>query len=81
MSSGSYFFDEAELEKYEENIQTKINEIWANIQSKQDDLQNDFQTELESIYEECASLKFEKIAEIKFMYKNQTDPDKVIEKE
>ena len=33
-------------------------------------VQNKFQTQLEDIVEECAMIKFEKMAEIKMMYKN-----------
>ena len=68
-SNASYFFNEEEMQNYEENIQQKINDIWTSVQQKQDQLQNDFQTELEDIIEDCAGIKFEKMAEIKFMYK------------
>lgn len=46
------------------------------MQQKQEQLQNDHQTEVESIIEECAQIKFEKMAEIKFMYKN-CEADKI----
>lgn len=57
------------MQNYEENIQQKINDIWTYVQQQQDHLQNAFQAELEDIIEDCAGIKFERMAEIKFMYK------------
>lgn len=68
-SNASYFFNEEEMQNYEENIQQKINDIWTYVQQQQDHLQNAFQAELEDIIEDCAGIKFERMAEIKFMYK------------
>mmetsp|Transcript_14285 Transcript_14285/g.24316 ORF Transcript_14285/g.24316 Transcript_14285/m.24316 type:complete len:87 (-) Transcript_14285:547-807(-) len=68
------------MQNYEEHIQQKINEVWTDIQQKQDKLQNDFQGQLEEIIEECAQIKFEKMAEIKFAFKN-CDPSKVAERD
>lgn len=81
-SSTSYLFNEDELVKYEEDIQLRINEIWTETQNKQELIQNEFQDSLENIIEECASLKFEKMAEIKFMYKKfNDDPEKQKERD
>lgn len=51
------------------------------IQKKQDQIQNDFQNKLEQIIEDCAQLKYEKIAEVKFMYKKEEDPEKIAERD
>mmetsp|Transcript_2357 Transcript_2357/g.3567 ORF Transcript_2357/g.3567 Transcript_2357/m.3567 type:complete len:83 (+) Transcript_2357:1070-1318(+) len=58
------------MQQYEDLIQTKINDVWTNIQERLDQLQTDYQDEVEEIIEDCAQLKFEKMAEIKIMYKN-----------
>jgi len=58
------------LANHEENIQQKINDIWNETQQNVEKIQNDFQNELEEIIEECAQTKFEKMAEIKLMFKN-----------
>jgi hypothetical protein len=57
------------LAKYEEDIQVKINEIWTTTQTKQELIQNEYQNSLEQIIEDCASMKFEKMGEIKVMFK------------
>lgn len=43
-------------------------------------VQNDFQNELEEIIEECAQIKFEKMAEIKLMFKN-CPPEQISERD
>ncbi len=45
-----------------------------------DQLQTDYQEEVEEIIEDCAQLKFEKMAEIKIMYKNCSE-DKLAERD
>jgi hypothetical protein len=57
------------MQNYEEHVQKRINEIWTKIQQKQEDLLNEFQNELEQIIEDCAMIKYEKMAIIKFTYK------------
>ena len=72
----SFFFNEEELQNYEEHIQQRINDVWNSVQQKQENLQNEYQEEVESIIEETAQIKFEKMAEIKFLYKN-CDPSMI----
>ena len=69
-SSGSYFFNDDDLQNYEQHIQQQINDIWNDCQKKQEQLQNNFQVELEEIIEECAGIKYEKMSDIKLLYKN-----------
>lgn len=69
-SNASYVFNEEDLQNYEEHIQEKINEVWQENQREQEQVQNDYQQELETIIEECAQIKYEKMAEIKIMFKN-----------
>lgn len=81
-SSTSYLFNEDELAKYEEDIQVRINEIWTETQVKTELIQNEYQNNLEQIIEDQTSMKFERMAEIKFMYKKfQDDPEKMKERD
>ena len=43
-------------------------------------MQGEYQQELETIIEECAQIKFEKMAEIKIMFKN-CGPEKAEERD
>jgi hypothetical protein len=81
-SSTSYLFNEEDLQKYEEDIQLRINEIWTETQEKQELIQNEYQDEVESIIEDLMEMKFEKMGEVKFMYKKLLDdPEKVKERD
>ena len=71
-SHGSIFFNQEDMNNYEECIQDKINDIWNSIQEQQEQVQTEFQDEYERIIEEAAQMKFEKIAEIKLMFKDCT---------
>ena len=37
-SANSHIFNEEELQQYEDHIKEKINEVWNNIQKKQDQI-------------------------------------------
>ena len=50
--SSTYVFDENKMQKFEEDIQQKIQEIWQQIEAKQEQLQAQYQEELETIIEE-----------------------------
>ena len=49
--------------------------MWTDIQVKQDKIQQDYQGKLETIIEECAQLKFEKISQIKLQFKKEDTED------
>ena len=70
------------MQKFEEDIQLKIQEIWQQIEVKQEQLQVQYQEKLETIIEEVTQIKFEKLAEIKIMYKSAdpNDQEKMQEK-
>lgn len=55
--------------------------MWTDIQVKQDQIQLDFQGQLETIIEECAQLKFEKISQIKLQFKKEDDEEKLAERD
>lgn len=76
-SKSSAWFNEDELQQFEEKFQQRVQEVWATIEQKQDTLQKDYQATLEQIYEDVTQIKFEKIGEVKLAYKDiDKDQDK-----
>lgn len=73
--SSAYFMNEDEIQEYEEKMQKKIQEMWASMDQKTEELQKEYQDQLEQIIEEVAQQKFERIAEVKIMYKGRTDEE------
>ena len=67
--------NEDEIQEYEEKMQKKIQEVWASMDQKTEILQKEYQDQLETIIEEVAQQKFERIAEVKVMYKGRTDEE------
>ena len=58
------------MEELEIQLQDKIQKVWTEIEVKQEKLQKQYQDKLESILESVTQLKFEKLAEVKFTFKN-----------
>lgn len=52
--SSAYFMNEDEMADYEEKMQTKVQEKWAEIEKKLEQYQKEYQVQLEQIIEEVA---------------------------
>jgi hypothetical protein len=64
-------------------MEQRIQDVWGSIEKQTVEIQKDYQNELETIIDEVAELKYEKLAEIKAMYKkfDPSDAEKMQEKQ
>ena len=64
-------------------MEQRIQDVWGSIEKQTVEIQKDYQNELETIIDEVAELKYEKLAEIKVMYKkfDPSDAEKMQEKQ
>jgi hypothetical protein len=64
--------NEDEMAEYEERIQARVQEKWAEIEKKMEKFQKEYEHELEQIVEENCMMLFQEQNELK---KQETDPD------
>mmetsp|Transcript_35869 Transcript_35869/g.55037 ORF Transcript_35869/g.55037 Transcript_35869/m.55037 type:complete len:185 (+) Transcript_35869:1454-2008(+) len=65
--------NEDEKADYEEKIQARIGEVWQKMEVKQEVFQKEYEEALGLVIEDVAQTKFERLAELKIMYK--ADPE------
>lgn len=64
-------------------MEKRIQDVWGSIEKQTVEIQKEYQIELEKIIDEVAELKYEKLAEVKIMYKkvDPSDTEKMKEKQ
>jgi hypothetical protein len=74
LNSKSSAFFTGNGEEVAEEMQLKVKEKWAEIEKRTEQLQQEYQAKLEQIIQDNTEEKFERLAEIKIMYK-KADPN------